>query len=546
MNIALPASGLRKAQDSVFSGLVLLGVLINFSGLLSPVLETDGTLYATIAKNMAHSGDWINLKLEGRDWLDKPHLPFWLTALSYKFFGYTSFAYKLPALLCWVLGGWYTYRLARFRYSVYVAQLALLMYLAVEHLLISNVDVRAEPYLTGFCIASLYHFYRLYREKSLAHAVWGAFFAGMAVMTKGIFILIIIGSGIVIDALVRGDWKGLFHPRWWLAVALTCVFFLPELYCLYVQFDLHPEKVVFGQTGVSGLRFFFWDSQFGRFTNSGPIKGAGDPFFYLHTLLWAFLPWSVLFYYALYERFKNRKKADDWVLTGGVLFSLLLFSASKFQLPHYLNVLYPMMCILTAQVVAAAEQKRWMIIAQYGISGLLFLAGLLGIYLISIPFGWAVFLLVGILAVGAIGLFPPVSITNAVRVSLLASLVMNGVYSMLLYPAIVGYQSGNRVADYVNQRGDIPEISVIPGDAANYALEFYAEKPVRYLTFPVADTAYVFLRPEKATALTAEGYDVRVLERFPHYHISELGMSFINKETRHETLDETLLVRLTR
>ena len=42
----------------------------------------------------------------------------------------------------------------------------------------------------------------------------------------------------------------------YILVALTGIFILPELYCLYAQFDAHPEKMVFGQTGVSGLNFF--------------------------------------------------------------------------------------------------------------------------------------------------------------------------------------------------------------------------------------------------------------------------------------------------
>ena len=58
-------------------------------------------------------------------------------------------------------------------------------------------------------------------------------------------------------------------------LVLLILFINPELICLYIQFDLHPEKILFGHTHVSGIRFFFWDSQFGRFLNTGPIKGAG-------------------------------------------------------------------------------------------------------------------------------------------------------------------------------------------------------------------------------------------------------------------------------
>src|SRR5262249_10228564 len=127
-------------------------------------------------------------------------------------------------------------------------------------------------------------------------------------------------------------------------------------------FDLHPEKVVFGRTHVSGIRFFFWDSQFGRFFNTGPIKGSGDPFFYFHTLLWAFLPWSLLLYAATIQ--KCRRAASpatipgDWICLGGALASFIVFSLSRFQLPHYLNILFPFFAILTAEYLYGIRSPR--------------------------------------------------------------------------------------------------------------------------------------------------------------------------------------------
>ncbi len=117
-----------------FYPLLAIGILINAGGLLLTILEPDGALYATIAKTMAQSGDFINLKVEGKDWLDKPHFPFWMAALSYRIFGINSFAYKFPALLFWAMGGWYTWRLALSYYGKAVAQLAVLIYLTAAHL----------------------------------------------------------------------------------------------------------------------------------------------------------------------------------------------------------------------------------------------------------------------------------------------------------------------------------------------------------------------------------------------------------------------------
>src|SRR5450755_963651 len=146
--------------DKWFYLLLAAGLLVNASGLLLPVLEPDGALYAMISKNMVLSGDYINLRVQGMDWLDKPHFPFWITALSFHVFGINSFAYKFPALLFWLGGAYYVYVFAKNLYNQQVARLSLLIYLSVEHLIISNNDVRAEPYLTGLIIAATYYYYR--------------------------------------------------------------------------------------------------------------------------------------------------------------------------------------------------------------------------------------------------------------------------------------------------------------------------------------------------------------------------------------------------
>jgi 4-amino-4-deoxy-L-arabinose transferase-like glycosyltransferase len=276
--------------DKWFVRLLIPAILINASGLFIHIIEPDGALYATISRTIAETGDFIRLRVEGKDWLDKPHFPFWMAALSMRVFGINSFAYKLPALLFWAAGGWYVYRLGKDLYGKAVGQLSVLVYVSAAHLVISNNDVRAEPYLTGLVIGAVYHFYRVARGGFGWHLVAGSLLTACAMMTKGPFVLVTIGGGFVVDWVAGKEWEQFRTVRWWIALLLIGIFIIPELYCLYVQFDLHPEKNIFGHTGVSGIRFFFWDSQFGRFLNTGPIKGSGDPFFYFHTLLWLFYP----------------------------------------------------------------------------------------------------------------------------------------------------------------------------------------------------------------------------------------------------------------
>ncbi len=309
-----------------FGWLMAAALLVNVGGLWITILGLTGLSMHRSPRQSPAPAILSICGLEGIDWLDKPHFPFWMAALSFRLFGIGGFAYKFPALLFWAAGGYYTYRFALSLYEKEdeqrgkaVAQMAVLIYVSAAHLVISNNDVRAEPYLTGLVIGAVYHFYRVSRSGARIHLVMGAALAACAVMTKGPFVLVTIGAGFVVDWAVSGQWRQFLHPQWWIALLLISIFILPELYCLYVQFDLHPEKRIFGRQGVSGIRWFFWDSQFGRFFNTGPIRGSGDPLFYFHTLVWAFLPWSLLLYAAVFTRCRDlkerpsRERPSHWV-----------------------------------------------------------------------------------------------------------------------------------------------------------------------------------------------------------------------------------------
>ena len=114
-----------KGQLSKTSFLFLLGIVIflNVTGLFNEIMEPDGTLYAGLAKQITKSGNWFNLWANGADWLDKPHLPFWLAAISFKVFGISAFAYKLPSFIFFIVSIFYCYKLAAAVYSKEIANL---------------------------------------------------------------------------------------------------------------------------------------------------------------------------------------------------------------------------------------------------------------------------------------------------------------------------------------------------------------------------------------------------------------------------------------
>ena len=536
--------------------------MINAGGLIIPILEPDGSLYATISRTIAHTGNFIDLRVEGNDWLDKPHFPFWMAAISFRFLGVTSFAYKFPALLFWGAGAFYTWRLARSLYGDTVAQLATLIYVSAAHLVISNNDVRAEPYLTGLIIGSVYHFYKVSRGRINWHLVAGSLLAGCACMTKGPFVLITIGSGFILDWILGKEWRQFLRPRWWVAIALTALFTVPELYCLYVQFDLHPEKIVFGHTGVSGIRFFFWDSQFGRFFNTGPIKGAGDPFFYFHTLLWAFLPWSLLLYAAVVRKFRRntpdtdsptraaRRIPGDWICLGGALASFVVFSLSRFQLPHYLNILFPFFAILTADYlygIRLPRTQKIIRIVQDVISVLLPVLVLTLCWFFHFDRWPGVMILILVLAVLPFLLFRGRSLPIPIARNFWMAMLVFAFVNFTMYPAILQYQAGTQAGHFVEELSMSEFIPHYLKDTTfllheapvDYSFEFDCPLPVGRVTMDSLVhklTPYrqllVFAPSSFADSLSKRRLSITTLQSFPNFHISQLTGEFVNYRTR--------------
>jgi 4-amino-4-deoxy-L-arabinose transferase-like glycosyltransferase len=113
-------------------------------------MDNDSAHHANIALHMYLNRDYVNLVDAGKDYLDKPHLLFWLCALSYKIFGVTGFAYKFPSLLCTILGTYSTYRLGKALYNEEVGRLSALVTASAFAYILANNDVRMDAILTAY------------------------------------------------------------------------------------------------------------------------------------------------------------------------------------------------------------------------------------------------------------------------------------------------------------------------------------------------------------------------------------------------------------
>ncbi|MCW3108055.1 MAG: glycosyl transferase, partial [Segetibacter sp.] len=404
-------------------------------------------------------------------------------------------------------------------------------------------------------IAAIYYMYKASVSAKWSYIILAAFTAACAVMTKGIFALITIGVGFVIYWIITGQWKQFINYRWWIMVLLILLFITPELYSLYSQFDLHPEKVVFGRTNVSGLHFFFWDSQFGRFFNTGPIKGHGDKTFFLHTTLWAFLPWSIILYIAVFNLIKKRNANENstirWIIYGSAIITFLLFSFSGFQLPHYIVILFPHFSMITAAYLVSINkevifkrltilQTTLLILAAVVVCALVFYSQLGNTILIAVISTGVV--IIAMLYFKEPGLNKLIATSSAISIVLFLFLLN------FFYPRLLQYQAGMMAGKYLTNNKIVAKAATL--NAWSYSFEFYARGFVQYVNsiddvniFIGKDSSATFYTTIKTLPeLEQKGYQYNVLKEFKYFHISMLTGAFLNPKTRESQVERMVLI----
>src|SRR5580658_2911894 len=89
---------------------VLVAAAVYAGCMLSPpsLMDDVDAVQAQIARNMLTSGDFVTARLDGIPYLEKSPLIYWLIAGSFKFFGATDWAARIPMVLAAIVLAWLT------------------------------------------------------------------------------------------------------------------------------------------------------------------------------------------------------------------------------------------------------------------------------------------------------------------------------------------------------------------------------------------------------------------------------------------------------
>ncbi len=308
----------------------------------------DEPRYAWIARDMAETGDWVTPRLYGKPWFEKPPLLYWGAALSFKLFGVSEAAARLPsaisALLATLALAWLAWRL----YGTETARWLLLLLpttvgmIGFSHAAATDMPFSGMLTIAMVCAAvvlGLTHNENtpiIPRTPGLALILFG-FFLGLAVLAKGPAAIILCGGAVFCWAIFTKRWRDafrLFHPA---AIAAFCV-------------TAPPWYILCARRNPDFFRIFIIEHNFKRYLT--PEFQHIQPFwFYGAVLLIALLPWTALAVWSLlvgsgqFWRSKQLSPNSHFFLTWA-LFCLIFFSISKSKLPGYILPAIPAIAVL--------------------------------------------------------------------------------------------------------------------------------------------------------------------------------------------------------
>ncbi len=321
------------------AGLFLLAAVLLFSNLSYPLVEPDEGRYAEIGREMLMSGDWVIPTLNGRPYLDKPPLFYWLLASSFHVFGTTAGAARLVPAVAALLTVLATVAIGRRALGGRAALWSGLVLTLMIGFVQSGRFLILDSVLTLFVALALLAGHEAIRGRRLRWGWWAASATACAlgVLTKGPVALVLLAPPVAAHAWLSGSrvrpspWQwggyaagvlGLAAP-WFLAVVVR----RPE-FAYDFLIDHHLRR--------------FFTAQY----HSNPV------WFYVPVLLFGCLPWTMLllpFTHFLLTRAAAARQVRSRALGFFLLWAgwcIVFFSLSRGKLPPYVLPAVPAIALL--------------------------------------------------------------------------------------------------------------------------------------------------------------------------------------------------------
>ncbi len=324
--------------------LVLTGALLLLRVGTLPLIGPDEPRYARVAVEMQRAGEWVRPTLQGRPWLEKPALYYWLAGASFRWLGESELGARLPSIgAALVLVGMTALVGARLYggpaglHAGFVLGTSLLVFAygraaSMDMLLAATVTL-------GIGLIAL-------RRQRLAGplAVPAAWLCiGLATLAKGPLGLVLPLLVLAGDLALARDWRAARA----FATPLGLLLFALVAGSWYVPVLLDQ--------GRHFVDVFLLDHNLQRFTST-IHRHPGPLWYYVPVLAGGLFPWTGLLLPALACLAPRRDPRDRFVLVW-LLLPLAFFSLAGSKLPGYALPCLPPLALLMGRAAARLTES---------------------------------------------------------------------------------------------------------------------------------------------------------------------------------------------
>ena len=543
----------EKSYTNIYIFYIVLCIIIYILGsLFIPLMEIDSVQYANISREMLQNKSFLQIFDQGKDYLDKPPMLFWLSSLSMYFFGINDFAFRLPSILMAILAIYSTYKFTLLFFSNEIAILAALILASTQAMFLITHDVRTDTMLMAWVILAIWQFASWLNNRKWHSLIIAFSSVAFGMMTKGPIALMVPIFSFAPHMLIHRNFKMLFRWEYLVGLIIIIILLIPMDIGLYQQFDLHPEKVMYEKTGTSGIRFFYWTQSFGRITGESVWHENDDFFFLFQNLLWGFLPWTLFLISGLISectRIIRTKfivnKNEEWIVLPGFLITYTALGISNYQLPHYIYVVLPFTAIIAAKslysLVINWENKFFKNVIN-GINIFIYIL-VLAILLVLLLFTFNTNIYFVIASLSVMSIFFLIlmlkkigAIPKVIQFALFTIITTNLLLTIFFYPTLLEFQLGNAVTKVIRQKNIDKTKFYLYQVYYERSLDFYSNHSFQQVESlnSLKSNDYVLVKNELINQELLTNFNK--IEQVSTFHVSTLNAEFLNPKTRESVL----------
>ena len=306
-------------------------------------LRSDTLRYACIAKDMATNNNWLSPVLDGQPYMNKPPLYFWLVAISFKIFGFSSYAAKIPSLLFATLNVLLLYLIVYRLFKDHdLAFFSAFVFESTRWIIKNFASNRPESLLVFSVLLSWYSLTLLNQKDKKGPYLLGLSFA-IAFMSKLFFAFffpaVLFAYGLTTRRLY--GWLRWSHFYYGCLLGLL----------------LASPWFVYSEINQAGYISYLVNDQ----TVQRIVEGADtrkDAFMYLKEIITYYHPYLIFFALGIPLLWKKRREENYVFIILAIIIIYLPLQLSAGKTDRYLTILTPFLSVVTATGIMRFEKIK--------------------------------------------------------------------------------------------------------------------------------------------------------------------------------------------